>query len=418
MINKIVICVLLLFNLTYIVFGDNQASVPNPKAKFTVADLSISEWNPPTSLSTHFGHGTWTKNAPIFNFNLNLGYLRYYMKSDLEEASDGYNEWFTYIIEIKPFDFASFLTSGSSYSIFVEKHEWLRNFTLIINNKNFSSTQFISAPLMWYFDFLYNSIPVPNIVVPQNGSAKSALSRLYPITREVGIGFSDRLHLYQTPTLALGLVMYFEFNIPVEKQVSKDPSNIQSQYLRSSDLTFGALGGLFFRYKEKGIEINTSALYQRLQGDFDVQVITVEQNTISVPFEISYADQYFGYFNYYFLHWSSRQWDEQFFSHTVRLGGEIKGFSKKVEWIGTGVDFFYQRMKQDIASESGNLDSFMIILSLNWYPLSFHSKNQKLKISLLYGFVYHDSDRYRSTGEVETDHGWNYSLMMKVSYNF
>lgn len=418
---------LILFILLFINnFSFTKEEVPSPKAKFRQNDLTVNNWSPPTSLSTHFGKGSWDKNTPIFDFNLNLGYLRFFMKSDMEEDQTYiFNEWFSYIVELKPFDFVSFITSGSSYSLFVERNEWLRNFTFILTNKTFSSTQFITAPMQWYFDLLYNGVPVANIIEPQGFTAKSALARLYPSTREEAIGISNRLHIFQTSSFAVGLTAYFEFHIPDRKNILKDHSAFNTPPRYSSKFTYGLLVGSFFRYKKnlgktiEDFEVNASILYHRLEGEFDQWVITVDQNTLSVPVEVGFNEQYFAHVNFYYITWTSQYYDEQFDSYTINVGGEIKGFGDKLHWFGPGFDFAYQYMKQDFAAKGGKFQSLNYIFSLNFYPLAFHVKDHKLKVSVIYGLIDYEWEKFRRSGaEYESDTGLNFSLMMRINYSF
>ena len=42
-----------------------------------------------------------------------------------------------------------------------------------------------------------------------------------------------------------------------------------------------------------------------MSGNFDTWVITVDQNTLSIPFEISFSDQYFIHAHSYLINWTS-----------------------------------------------------------------------------------------------------------------
>ena len=417
--KSVIITILTLLVMINIGYG---ADLPKPKGGIKEKDLLITNWNPPTSLSTHFGDGTNSVNDPIFYFNLNLGYLRYYMKSDVNE-DDTYlfNPSFSYIAEFKPLDFASFLTSGSGYAIFMEKNEWLRNTTFIASNKTYSSTQFITGNMLWYFDFLYNGINVPNVIIPQSQTSKSALENLYPTTRELSYGFANRFHLYKSSRMSFGLVGYFEF-IPTEgtQRVAKGPNIGTLKHLYSSAFTYSALGGLFYRYKKNDFQFHLSGLYQRMEGDYDAWVITLTQNTFSGNFETSYFERYFLHLNYFLINWISTENEETFNSNTYNIGLEIKGFGGQFEWMGIGLDLFYQTMVQERGYwYDGDINSSILVPSINWYPMAFHKKNHQLKISLLYGyFDYNWSKGLFSKGISEKDSGSNESIMVRADYAF
>ncbi|MDH4129637.1 MAG: hypothetical protein OEV44_12830, partial [Spirochaetota bacterium] len=149
-------------------------------------------------------------------------------------------------------------------------------------------------------------------------------------------------------------------------------------------------------------------------------VITVTQNTISIPFEISFVDQYFFHARYYFINWKNEEFKETFDSHTLNLGGEVKGFGKGFYWIGSGLDIFYQAMGQKRGyTYDSSLNAFGFAIPLNWYPLAFHGKNHNLKISFIYGlFKYSSKKNLFSGGVLETGSGTNSSIMFRVSYTF
>jgi len=417
-----ILMIITLFSTLTLAKDDEKIKLPEPKGGIQGKDLTIDNWSPPSSLSTHFGQGTWTDNSPIFNFNLNLGWMRYYMKNDVDDWAD-FNPSFSYIIELKPFDFVSFIAAGSSFAIFIEKNEWLRNITFSFTNKTFSSTQLMTADTLWYFDFLYNGIPVPNVIIPQSFTSPSAMERLYPGTRAENVGISNKVHVYQTEKMAVGVVAYFEMDIPAgNEQVVKDASSVAAKYAYSSDLTFSVLGGVFFRMKMNSLEIKSKLLYQRIEGNFDEMVITVKQNSAKANVTASLFDRYFAHIQYYLINWNSEVWNEEFNSHTINAGVEVKGFGEKFEWLGLGVDYFYQTMKQDFgANNNGELASSIFVFSFNWYPLAFHDKNHTLKASILYGLFNYDWDKNVEywTGVLnEKDSGWNYSLMGKITYAF
>lgn len=402
-------------------FAEEEIKVNSPKAGIREPLLNLNNWNTASSLSTHFGKGTNTNSIPIFNFNLNLGYIRYYMKSDFDNSSD-FNPNFSYIIELKPFDFFAFLVSGTKFSLFIEKNEWLRNFTFIFSNKIYSSTEFISSNLTWYFDLVYNGLPIPIIIIPQSFTSPSALEKLYPANRRESIGISDKFHLYRSNTTAIGLMLSFEMVVPkgTERTV-RSTTGIQSQYIYSSDLNFSTLGGIFFRKKTQKFDLSAKFLYQRIQGNYDDQVITVKQNTISAQVDLSFKDQFYFHFIYHNINWKSDQWYETLNSNTFIAGAEVKGFGKKLYWIGFGLDIAYQYMKQSYSDSTdyGKINSILFIPSVNWFPLAFHEKNHQLKISLLYGLIYHSwTKSYERQFLIEEQSGWNYSVMLRINYSF
>ncbi|MDH4129267.1 MAG: hypothetical protein OEV44_10960 [Spirochaetota bacterium] len=399
-----------------------KIQIPEPKAGMRESNINIKQWNPPTSLKTHFGHGSNAKNAPIFYFNLNLGYLRLFMKSDaVKDDTYLFNSNFSYIIELRPLDFISFLSSGSRFAIFMEQNEYLRNLTLILSNKTFSSTQFITSEMLWYFDFLYNAINIKNIIIPQSRTSPSALENLYPVTRKESIGLSDRLHIFQSPRLAIGLAFYFESHIPTGTQkVAKGPLSGTLTNLYSSSFTYSTLGGVFLRYKNNPIEMHANILYQWMEGDFDDWVITVQQNTLSAHYEISLYERYFGHANYYLINWKSNEQKETVYSHTINVGGEIKGFGKMLEWVGIGLDLIYQNMTQARGViYDGKFSGYGFAVPVTWYPLSFHSKNHKLKLTAIYGLIKYDWNKSLYNGAIpENGKGWADSIMIKADYEF
>ncbi len=412
-----------LFVLLFINQLTYSKEISKPKGGIKQKVLSIKEWNPPSSLSTHFGHGTWARNEPIFNFNLNLGYVRYFMKNDADSAAD-FNTRFSYIIELKPLDFISFLTSGSPYAIYMEDNEWLRNITFIFTNKIYSSTQFISDELRWYFDFIYNAIAINAAIVPNSFTQPSALSRFYPSNRRSSIGLSDHFHLYRDSKMALGIKMFFEMTLPKgTEQVVRVASSAKANLLNSSDLSYAAMGGFYFRRKVNNIDMNAQVLYQRIQGNYDDEVIAFGENTLKAKYTISVNDQIFAHLLYYYVSWFNENIDEKFNSHTFNIGSEIKGFGDQLQWLGAGFDFFYQRMDQSFifkgSNDRGDLNAYIFLVSANFYPLAFHSKNHRLKVSLIYGQFKYDWQAVRSNQTVNfKEDGWNYSVMLKVNYSF
>lgn len=389
MIKTILIFIFLLTTLSTFANEEIPEEVKKkPIAGLKLNPLTIESWNPATSLSTHFGHGSNGKNAPIFNFNLNLGYVRLFMKSDIvDDDTYLFNTGFTYIVELKPFDFASFLSSGSSYAIFVEKTEILRNLTFILSNKTFSSTQFLTSNNLYYFDFLYNAINVENVIIPQSKASSSALENLYPITREEGLGISDRFHIYQSANLAVGLLFYFEFNLPYStKEVAKGPSKGQLTNLYSDLFTYAFLGGAFLRHKDGKYEMKAQLVYQWLHGNFDGWVITTKQNTVALNYSLIYNKKNEFHFNYSMINWRSSEYEETAYLHTVNLGLERKGFGEYLNWLGAGFEFYFQLNEQERGSEFiSDFSAYGFSIPISWYPLAFHSDNYKLKISLIYG---------------------------------
>lgn len=419
--------ILIILNLSSTLFSSEQEEIPEELKKKPVAGIkknpiTIQSWTPSTSLSTHFGHGSNKKNEPIFNFNLNLAYVRFFMKSDIvEDDTYLFNTGFSYIIELKPFDFASFLSSGSSYSIFIEKNEALRNFTLIFNNKTFSSTQFLTANHLYYFDFLYNAINVENVIIPQSKVSSSALENLYPNTREEGIGVSDRFHIVQTENLAIGLVFYFEFNLPKgTREVAKGPSRGQLDYLYSDLFTYAFLTGAFLHYKEKNYEMKAHIIYHWLHGNFDSWVITTKQNSVAINYEFIYNKRNSYHFNYNMINWQSDEYEETTYLHTINLGMERKGFGEYLNWLGAGIDFYFQINEQERGAEFlSNFFAYGFSIPISWYPLAFHSDNYKLKISLIYGiFNYYWQKDLFASSIIEQGDGFADSIMLKVNYSF
>ena len=404
------------------------------KIKFRKKDLTIRNWNPPTSLSTHFGWGTIRKNSPVFNFNLNLGYLRYYMRSDSTEVKvNTQNSDFSFIIEIKPFDFLSFLTSGSSYSLLVERNEWLRNLTFILSNKIYSSTQFITSDMLWYFDLLYDGLLVPNVIIDLNDSPTTGLDHLYPPNRKLTLGISDRLHIYRTPKWALGLVTYFEFHIPKKNElVFTDPSGSNAVFggdRFTSAFTYAALGGLFFRWKDNAIEIKSKALFQRFEGVYDGVEEEVKFHTVSAQFEISLDKRYFigaSYYGVFAEALTGTASGTTIYSHSILLDFDLRGFGTGFEWLGVGITGAYQLMGMNDSQRNvkPDLHSIILIPKISFYPLSFHQKNHRLKISFLYAFMKYSSTAFKggfgsSLSPVkQSESGWNYVFMGKLEYSF
>ncbi len=405
-----------------------------PKAGLRKAKLSINNWSPPTSLDSYVGKGSNDDIDPIYRFNLNLGYLRLYTKSN-NFLTDQYliNSDFPFIIEFKPFDFASFLTSGSPYSIFVEKNEVFSNFTLILSNRTFSSTQYITDYLLWYGDFLSNAVDIkvlfPSSILP---TSDSTIEVLYPTTRDIGIGFSDRIHLYRSTEIALGLMIYFEFLIPKgEQEVMKNFTDlppigqlILESFRTSSAFTYAAMGGLFFRYKKDEINFSTEVIYHRRKGDFDAWTVSFKQNTVLVRSELSWSKQYFLHLNYQLISWTNGILAEDATTHFVNPGGEIKGFGRSMHWLGIGFDFFYQNMQQSrsrFGSYSGKMEGISLIPSVSWYPLAFHSRNHLLRFHFLFGLF-----KFRQEGNgtpepsntisINQTEDWKYSFMLRVTY--
>ena len=413
-------------------------------------DLSIVNWNPPSSLSSHVGYGEQRYSYPYFYFNLNLGYLRVFTKAKPLQENETYtiNNRYPFIIEIKPFDLAAFLSSGSSYSIYTEKNEWLRNFTIIFGDKSFSSTLYINSFMLWYGDFMINGLlnNSNNVFVlktnnyssngPPNSGASGILDALTPYTNNFNIGLSDRFHVYRTSQFALGALIYFEFTIPKSNlEVLKNVDSKQSQlgsaysYYKSnsydSRLTFSIMGGLFLRYKNNNIELNSEVLFNHRNGNFDGWIIKFQQNIVSFFNELSFKKQFYLTFRYHLLHWYNKFYDDDFYFHHLDLGGEVRGFGRNMHWLGVGLNFTIDIWRQSLRKWGGfdaKMDFFGIIPSVQFYPLAFHGKNDQLKFSIITGFLKAKSSSagyenpnssYRST---QNQAGWNYSIMIKVDY--
>mgnify|MGYP000561974836 CR=1 FL=1 len=405
-----------------------------PKAGLKKAKLSISKWSPPTSLDSYVGKGSNDSIDPLYRFNLNLGYLRLYTKSN-DILSDRHliNTDFPFIIEFKPFDFLSFLTSGSSYSIFVNKNEVFSSFTLILSNRIFSSTQYITSYLLWYGDFLSNAVDIkvlfPSSVAP---TSDSTLEVLYPTTRDYGIGFSERIHLYRTTELALGLMFYFEFNIPKgEQDVLKNLSDLPAigqaalgGFTPSSAFTYATMGGLFFRLNKNDVDYSLEVLYHRREGDFDAWTVSFEQNTVLARLGIAWHKQYFMHLNYQLISWSNGLLAEDATAHFLNLGGETRGFGRSMHWLGLGFDFFYQNIQQDrerFGAYSGKIEGISLIPSVSWFPLAFHTKNHLLRFHFLFGlFKFHKEGNGTpipgTTVSIDETDDWKYSFMVRVTY--
>ncbi|GMT49280.1 MAG: hypothetical protein IEMM0008_0819 [bacterium] len=411
-----------------------SVELKKPKAGLKKAKLSISNWSPPTSLDSYVSKGSNDNTDPLYRFNLNLGYLRLYTKSN-SFLTDRYliNSDFPFIIEFKPFDFVSFLTSGSSYSIFVEKNEVFSNFTLILSNRSFSSTQYITDYFLWYGDFWANAIKF-NVLFPSSVSptSDSALETLYPTTRGIGIGFSERVHLYQSTEMALGLLFYFEFHIPKgEQDVLKNLSDlppvgqaILGAFTPSSSFTYATMGGLFFRYKKAEVDFNSEILYQRRKGDFDAWAVDFRQNTVLAKSEISWSKQYFLHANYQLIAWTSGILIEEATAHIINIGGEIKGFGKSMHWLGLGFDFFYHNIKQNrnrFGAYNAKVEGISLIPSVSWFPLAFHNKNHLLRFHFLFGLFKftqkgNGTPEPGITGSINESGDWKYSFMVRVTY--
>ncbi len=406
---------------------DLKRLIKKPRSGFRKKNMAVKNWNPPTSLSTHFGWGTVQKNSPVFNFNLNLGYVRYYMRSDSTgEKVFTQNSDFSFIIELKPFDFVSFLSSGSRYSLFVEQNDWLRNLTFIVSNKIYSSTQFITADMLWYFDVLYDGLLIPNVVIDLNDSPTTGLDHLYSPNRRITVGISDRIHLYRSPTWALGMAAYFEFHIPQgNEQVFTDPSGNFGGDRFSSAFTYGALGGVFFRMKKESMEINSKILFHRFEGTYDGVKSEIRIHTISARFEVSFNKRYFIRTHYYAIlgePTTGGDGGSKFFSHTILGGLDIKGFGNGIEWLGLGFDASYQIMGRESTRTGFNNDltGILLIPSVSLYPLAIHNKNHQLKVSFLYAFINYSWTAYKvtTTAIEQSEAGWNTVFMGRIEYSF
>lgn len=404
-----------------------EKKIPEPQGKlekrdFRDDDLEIKHWNPPSSLFFHTGNGSKKTNKPIFNFNLNLGFIRLFVKSD-DNDNDTYlfNPLPSYLVELKPFDLISFLNSGSEYSLYTERNDWLKNFTLIVANKTFSNTQFLTTRLNWYFDFLNNAVDIREAIIPQSQTSKAAIDSFYPTNREIAFGVSNRIHLYQTETMAIGVLGYFEFQIPQGTQkVAKGSGAGELDNLYSSRFTYSALAGAYFSFTIDDIKVNTELLYQRLEGDFDAWVLAVKQNSISLYSEALFSDDYMVYLNYLYINWKSEEYGETVFSHTVLLGGEVKGFGESFYWLGLSADYMLQVIDQQRGLDYiANLFATGFDIGLNFYPLAFHTKNYHLKVSFLYGLIYNTwTKELYSNAVVDSSDGFGQSMMFKISYSF
>ncbi|MDH4129638.1 MAG: hypothetical protein OEV44_12835 [Spirochaetota bacterium] len=423
-----------------------------PKGGLKENDIVIKNWNPPSSLSSYVGKGTDFHTNPYFYFNLNLGYLRIFTKAKFS-TDDTFvvNKGFPFIVEFKPFDFAAFLSSGSNYALFVDRNEWLRNLTFILSNYTFASSQYINSFMLWYGDFLVNAVMgqkdkgiaafMFSKASPDPKPGQSGLLEfLFPPTRNIGIGLSDRIHIYQSPVIAVGLMMYFEFTIPPsDNTVMKNIDILQTKlgttypYFKSksinSDLTYSVLGGVFFRFKKGNFELNSETAFERKDGNFDGWMTQFLQQTLSQKIEIAFSEQYFIKVQYYLLYWANGIINDDFYFHHIDIGGEIRGFGKHFNWIGVGFDLMIDLWRQEATPPFGGSyyaenDIIALVPSIQWYPLGFHGKNHKLRISLLYGFFKMRTKENRDTvitGTSYIDNGfseWRHSVMLKVDYSF
>ncbi len=428
---------LVLIILIFVIPEAYSIKLREPKGRLKENNLIIDNWYPPTSLDSHVAHGTDSQVDPFFYFNLNLGYLRIFTKSNIIlEKKYLINSGFPFIVEFKPFDFFSFLFSGSSYALFVERNEWLRNLTFIISNRVDSSTQFITSFMLWYGDLVSSAFSfkgalyTPSIVP----TSSTTLEVLYPTNRNISLGVSDRIHIYQSARFALGLLAYFEFNIPEGKQdvvagEESFPLSVQAvlaNYNPSERFTFSTMGGIFVRFKNRSIDFKARMLYLRRQGDFDAWAIAYKQNTGSLDSEITLHDRFVLRFKYFLVQWKFDVLEENTISHIINLGEEIKGFGKGFEWFGVGFDFNYHNHKQDrdLTGFQGRVDGISLIPSVSWYPLAFHERNHTLKFSFYYAFFY--MRKYSSGApipkssipSVNDPYDWHYAIMLRASYSF
>ncbi len=431
-----IILLVILFSLPSLSFGEK---IPYPKGGLKKNDLFIKNWNPVTGLSAYIKYGdSKVKSLPYFNFDLNLSYLRFFIKSDAEwdKAYKEYlfSPWFTYIIEVKPFDFASFLTSGSKYSIFVEQNEWLSNLTFIVSNKNFASTQFIIPPLQWYFDLLNSSIEINKIITPnQNATYNSIIEIWYPKTKDIGFGIADRIHIFQNPYHALGIMAYFEFSISTKDKQAKGTDSDTLENFNTKRFTFAGLFGLFYKLKLDDIELESNIIYHILKGNFDDWILDVIEHTLVFYTEIVFIDMILLHLNYHFIYANYGEFKEVIQSHTLNLGAEIRGFGDKVEWLGLGFDLFYQNTDQNIPANyawftnyneyDAKLKSIGLVFSVNFFPLSFHDKNHRLKLGFLFGLFYNIWERqgegiFDSSSVNESAKSWSKGFMFKIDYKF
>ncbi|MDH4129079.1 MAG: hypothetical protein OEV44_10020, partial [Spirochaetota bacterium] len=378
--------------------------------------------------------GSVTNSDPIYHFNLNLGWLRFFTKSN-NIFYDRYlvNTGIPMVIELKPFDLTSFITSGSGYSIYVENNEWLRNLTLIFSNRVFSSTQFITSSMLWYGDFMANAVKIKTFFPSSNSeTSESALEKLYPSTIDFGLGISDRIHVYQTSKMSIGIMFYFEAIVPKSREVAKNYLDLPpvgqfhvQRFTPSSTFTFATMGGVFFRYVKGYIDFYAQTTYQRRQGDFDAWTIGLKQNTVLSKVGVLLYEQFDFYFQHFLINWSLDLLSEESTINFFNVGSEIRGFGKKFYWIGLGFEGVYHIFHQDRAIYGGyigKINGISLISSLNFYPLSLHSKDHRLKLSLIYGIF---SFRQQGSGtphpsfniNLDEKTSWNYALFFRVTYN-
>ncbi len=405
------------------------------KERLSSANIFITSWNPPTGLELYFGRGSTGTTNPTYSFNLNLGWARFFVKSnDIISDKYLYNSGIPYIVEIKPFDLASFLTSGSSFSLFVDRYEWLRNLTLIVSNRIFSSTQYLTSSMLWYYDFLSDAMEhkvfFPTSVTP---TSESTLERKYPTLIDTSLGVSDRIHIYRSPKVAVGLMFFFEATLPKTRDVVKNYTDLPpqgqihlSKFTPSNRFTFATLGGLFFKYKYSPLEIYSEIVYQRRQGDFDAWTVGMSQNTLLARVGTLINKQLDIHLLYYMINWELEILTEQSNVHMINLGTELIGFGRRLEWLGLGFDVFYQYFKQNRVKPNayeGKISGISLIGSFNFYPLAFYGKNHTLKLSLIYGlFKLHQTGNGIPipgvTVNVNEEVDWNYALYFRVSYKF
>ncbi len=437
--------IILLFIIS--IKGYSKNSIKKPKGGFQSKNISITDWNSQSRLSFFTANGSSHDKTsgdnrltdPYYFFDLNLGFVRFFARTNFFDSTSAdaiINKLFPFVLEIRPFDFASFLSSGSRYSLFVEDNELIRNFTLILSNKMYSSSQFVTSFFLWQSEFISSGLNPGVKVVQAAQTSTTPLENFYPATLGFGLGFSDKFHLYQSPTVALGLMIFLEFTLPrgtdeVLRDIANRSAVAYQSYFQSNQysdqITYGLMAGLFFRYVQEKFDLKSSLFYHRRQGDFDAWAKDHIQDGFVIQAELAFDKQFFAHIQYFVFLWDNKLHDDELVFNNVNLGGEIKGFGRKLEWLGVGLDFHYvfgEQTRKLYGDYSGTFSIFYFVPALHFYPLSFHDKNHSLKISFLTGFFfYHVTAKgiYHSLLPAEDRDetaSWKYSLMLRISYSF